>query len=248
MNHPLGQTRTWINRNHAVLAPDSRLFAPLVTWTNTQIISLISPQLGAGFHQYEAVMASESSSAMPLEGVERFIFVVQGHAEMALADRTFELYEGAFAYIPPNFGHEVESNAGCRLMMFERNYVALDDVNLPDIVVDHIDNLPSIANEGDPDAQLKRLLPIADAFDIEMNIFTFQPGACLPQVEVHLPEHGLLMLEGAGIYRLDSQWYPVQAGDVIWMGPYCPQWFCAVGKSPASYLYYKDVRRDPLSL
>ena len=59
-------------------------------------------------------------------------------------------------------------------------------------------------------------------------------------------EHGLLMLEGQGIYRLADSWYPVQHGDVIWMASYCPQWFVAMGKGPSRYLYYKDVNRDPL--
>jgi (S)-ureidoglycine aminohydrolase len=80
---------------------------------------------------------------------------------------------------------------------------------------------------------------------MEMNLFTFNPGGSLPLVEVHLMEHGLLFLQGGGIYRLDERWYPVQAGDVIWMGPFCPQWFAAVGKTPARYLYYKDVNRHP---
>ena len=56
-------------------------------------------------------------------------------------------------------------------------------------------------------------------------------------------EHGLLMLAGQGVYRLEDSWYPVAAGDVIWMAPYCPQWFVAMGKQSASYLYYKDVNR-----
>jgi (S)-ureidoglycine aminohydrolase len=30
------------------------------------------------------------------------------------------------------------------------------------------------------------------------------------------------------------------------MGPYCPQWFVAMGKEPARYLYYKDVNRAAL--
>ena len=47
------------------------------------------------------------------------------------------------------------------------------------------------------------------------------------------------------MYRLSDAWYPVQQGDVIWMAPYCPQWFVAMGKGPARYLYYKDVNRDP---
>ena len=58
-------------------------------------------------------------------------------------------------------------------------------------------------------------------------------------------EHGLLMLSGQGVYRLDDHYYPVKAGDALWMAPYCPQWFVAMGGEPASYLYYKDVHRLP---
>ena len=41
------------------------------------------------------------------------------------------------------------------------------------------------------------------------------------------------MLEGQGVYRLGDSWYPVREGDAIWMAPYCPQWFVAMGKGPA---------------
>jgi (S)-ureidoglycine aminohydrolase len=75
----------------------------------------------------------------------------------------------------------------------------------------------------------------------------YQPGAALNMVEAHAMEHGLLMLEGGGIYRLGDSWYPVAAGDFIWMGPWCPQWFGAIGKSPAKYLIYKDWNRHPLA-
>ena len=50
---------------------------------------------------------------------------------------------------------------------------------------------------GDPDARLQVLLPDAPACDLAMNVFTFQPGASLPQVEMHVMEHGLLVLAGA---------------------------------------------------
>ena len=89
------------------------------------------------------------------------------------------------------------------------------------------------------------LLPDKPEFDLAVNIFTYQPGATLPFVESHIMEHGLVMLSGQGIYRLDADWHPVQAGDVIWMAPYCPQWFVAMGQVPASYIYYKDVNRAP---
>jgi (S)-ureidoglycine aminohydrolase len=99
---------------------------------------------------------------------------------------------------------------------------------------------------GDDAARLQTLLPTDERFDLAVNVFNYQPGAALPQVEIHIMEHGLLMLAGAGVYRLGDSWYPVQAGDVIWMRAYCPQWFVAMGKEPARYVYYKDVNRDPL--
>ena len=100
---------------------------------------------------------------------------------------------------------------------------------------------------GDPDLQVRTLLPCAACFDFAVNTMTYNPGAALSQVEIHVMEHGLLMLEGGGIYRLGDHWYPVTAGDFIWMAPYCPQWFGAIGKRPAKYLIYKDWNRHPLS-
>jgi (S)-ureidoglycine aminohydrolase len=100
---------------------------------------------------------------------------------------------------------------------------------------------------GDPWLEVRTLIPSTDLnFDFAVNTMTFQPGASLPMVEVHVMEHGLLMLEGGGIYRLGDRWYSATAGDFIWMGPYCPQWFGAIGKTPAKYLIYKDWNRHPL--
>jgi (S)-ureidoglycine aminohydrolase len=87
------------------------------------------------------------------------------------------------------------------------------------------------------------LLPEDPCFDFAVNTMTYQPGAALPMVESHVMEHGLLMLAGGGIYRLGDCWYPVTAGDFIYMAPWCPQWFGALGQSPAKYLIYKDWNR-----
>src|SRR5438270_118278 len=72
-------------------------------------------------------------------------------------------------------------------------------------------------------------------------------GPASAQRFLYVIEHGLLMIEGGGIYRLGDSWYPVKAGDFIWMGPWCPQWFGAIGKTPAKYLIYKDWNRHPLT-
>ena len=59
-------------------------------------------------------------------------------------------------------------------------------------------------------------------------------------------EHGAVKLAGQGVYRLEDSWYPVQAGDAIWKAPYCAQWFVAMGKTPATCLYHKDVNRPAI--
>jgi (S)-ureidoglycine aminohydrolase len=77
-----------------------------------------------------------------------------------------------------------------------------------------------------------------------MSVLRFQPGASLPNVEIHDEEHGLYMLRGAGLYLLDAGQHSVREGDFIYMAPYCPQSFTAIGAEPVEYLLYKDVFRD----
>ena len=65
----------------------------------------------------------------------------------------------------------------------------------------------------DPWLEVRTLLPaLIASFDFAVNTMTFQPGASLPMTEIHVMEHGLIMLEGGGIYKLNDSWYPVAAG------------------------------------
>ena len=98
---------------------------------------------------------------------------------------------------------------------------------------------------GDPALKLQVLLPDHMGFDMAVNIFTYDSGGHLPMVETHVMEHGLMYLQGQGIYMLDHQWYAIKKGDSIWMAPFCQQWFTAMGKEPAVYIYYKNVNRFP---
>jgi (S)-ureidoglycine aminohydrolase len=133
-----------------------------------------------------------------------------------------------------------------RVLIFQKPYEAQKGAPAPATIVGHTREIKAQPFPGNEAASLQALLPDQTAFDMAVNIFTFQPGAAQASVEAHIMEHGLLMLSGQGIYRLESDWHPVQAGDVIWMAPYCPQWFVAMGNTPASYICYKDVNRDPM--
>ena len=237
-----GTTRSSIRADHALIAPDSHVHAPIPGWDNADIIVLISPHMGARFTQYLAAMNAGAVAAPAKAGGERVIFVLDGEIQAG----THRLTTGGFAFLPADGGIAIHAKTPARLNVFEKRYVPLVGVAPPEPRFGQEQTIEGMAFLGDPDAVLKTFLPLDASFDLAVNLFTFRPGAALPFVEVHVMEHGLLMVEGQGVYRLADAWYPVQQGDAIWMASYCPQWFVAMGKSPARYLYYKDVNRDPL--
>ena len=50
-----------------------------------------------------------------------------------------------------------------------------------------------------------------------------------------------IYIYGQGIQRLGDSWYPATAGDVIWMSPFVPQWYAALGETRTRYIIYKDT-------
>ena len=204
----------------------------------------ISPAAGAAFTQYTAEL--EPGGTLGPTSVQRFLYVLEGAADLA-TDRTFQtLTPGSYAYLPEDTTHTLTAQQTTRIAIIEKPYEPLANTPAPEILIGHEEKTLAVPLNDDPDLQVRSLLPASIAFDFAVNTMTYQPGAALSMVEVHVMEHGLLMLEGGGIYRLSDQWYPVTAGDFIWMGPFCPQWFGALGKRPAKYLIYKDWNRNPL--
>ncbi len=133
-----------------------------------------------------------------------------------------------------------------RAAIIEKLCEPLAGAPVPTAFVGKESEINSVPLMDDDSLRVRSLLPDNDSYNFAVNTMTYDPGSALSMVEIHVMEHGLLMLEGGGIYRLGDSWYPVQAGDFIWMAPYCPQWFGALGKNPAKYLIYKDWRRHPL--
>jgi (S)-ureidoglycine aminohydrolase len=131
------------------------------------------------------------------------------------------------------------------LLIFKKTYEQLAGQRPPELFAGNEKNIPEGPFLGDERARLKTLIPDSLAADMAVNVFTFDPGATLPFVETHVMEHGMLFLAGGGIYRLDADWHPVTAGDVLWIAPYCPQWFIAAGPLTTRYIYYKNINRLP---
>lgn len=237
-----GSTRSRLAPDHALITPDTHVRSPLAGWEKSSAVVHISPQLGARFCQYTAQMEPGGTSGSPQPGMERFAYLCSGQVEVG----SQSLGPGGYLWLPADCDHVIHCDEKATLIVFEKPYLALNGAGSPEPVYGDAAHVPGAAFMGDEDARLQTLLPDSPEFDMAVNVFTYQPGATLPQVEIHVMEHGLQMLSGMGVYRLSDNYYPVVAGDVIWMASYCPQWFVAMGKQPASYLYYKDVHRDPL--
>ncbi len=243
---PFGTSRTKVTRSYALIAPDSHVPAPDVHWPGTTSVTLISPAMGAAFAMSLVTGEAAAHTAGAGDGVERFAFVDSGRVRAEIDGSGRELDAGGFVYAPADTPHHIECLEPTRLWVFEKVFEPRDDLSTPAARIAHLRDVQGKPFLGDPDAVLQVLLPDAPEYDMAVNLFTYQPGATLPFAETHVMEHGMVMTAGAGVYRLDEDWFPVQKDDVMWIAPYCPQWFVAMGKQPASYLYYKDVNRDPL--
>ena len=243
--HNLGQTRSSQQANHLLLAADTFVRSPLPGMKGCTAIVHAGPALGAAFTEYTAEF--EAGGELGGTSAQRFVFVMEGGVSVEMAGKRTELSARGYAYFPEGAAHRVTATKVSRVAVIEKPYQALRSVEAPRVIVSHEDAVSSQALNDDPDLQVKCLLPDEMSFDFAVNTMTYQPGAALSMVEMHVMEHGLIMLEGGGIYRLGDAWYPVTAGDFIWMGPWCPQWFGAIGKVPAKYLIYKDWNRHALA-
>jgi (S)-ureidoglycine aminohydrolase len=244
----LGQTRSALHASHAVITPDTFVRTALAEWPGSAVILHIAPVIGLGarFVQSSVQMPAGCAARPPAPGVQRFVFVLDGELSVNLAGESRTLGSSDYVYLPADTEHHLSATADTRLAVFEKPFQAVPGTDLPPVCWGNERQLPGDAFEGDPDLIARKLLPDDARFDFMISTMSFAPGATLPYTEIHYMEHGLLMLEGQGLYKLQDAYYPVAAGDVIWMSAHCPQWYGALGKTWSKYLLYKDMNRHPL--
>jgi (S)-ureidoglycine aminohydrolase len=241
----LGQTRSAHTATHLLHTPDTFVRAPLPGMFGATAIVHVSAAAGARFTEY--TVEFEPMGSLPPVADQRFIYVLEG--SVTIGDRTLE--PDGFAYLPgigdrqPTPADTVVASTRARIEVIEKPHEPLGLLPRPAAFFGReVDVTPTFLND-DTWLEVRALIPDHPAFDFRVNTMTYRPGAALSMVEVHVMEHGLLMLDGGGIYRLGDSWYAVEQGDFIWMAPFCPQWFGALGKVPAKYLIYKDWARHP---
>lgn len=235
----LGHSRTSLQNNHLLQTPDSFVRAPLPGMKNATAVIHAGPSLGAQFVEYTAEM--QTGGTLGPTAAQRFFYVLSG--EVHLDGQA--IGAGGYGYLPQGELHQVTAAFTSHVIVIEKRYEAQGET-MPKRFIGHAAQITAQPLMNDADVTVQPLIPDSPQFDFAANLMTFAPGASLCMVESHIMEHGLIMLQGGGIYRLGDCWYPTIAGDFIWMAPYCPQWFGAIGKIPAKYLIYKNWNRYPL--
>jgi len=235
----LGETRSVQCAHYILQTPETFVRAAWPGMRKAMAIVHVSPAGGAGFSQY--TVEFEAGGELPPAIDQRFVYVLDGKVKVD-GDT---LGRGDFAYLPAAAAAQTTAVTASRVAVIEKPYEALEGASPAAKFVGRESASAPTFLADDPWLEVRALVPDDPAIDFRVNTMAYRPGASLPAVEIHVMEHGLLMLEGGGIYRLGQSWYPVREGDFIWMSPYCPQWFGALGKTPAKYLIYKDWARQP---
>lgn len=223
----------------------------LPEWTGTRAWVLNRPVAGGAttFSQsiLEVSAGGGSDNPEPQPEVEGFLFVMEGELKLVIDGEHHVLTSGGFAFVPAGTSWSAK-NDGVEPAQFHwirKRYQPLAGHTAHPVVGNEHDLTPGAMPGTDNKWRTTRMLDPQDlAFDMHVNIVTFEPGASIPFAETHVMEHGLYVLEGKAVYRLNSDWVEVQEGDYMSLRAFCPQACYAGGPSNFRYLLYKDVNRQ----
>jgi len=220
-------------------------------WQATRLWMIARPLSGFAetFSQYVMEVAPGGGSDAPdaEDGAEHWLFFTGGAAALTIDGTGHDLAAGGYAYIPPGARWALRATGAepCRFHWLRKLYEPAPGLPVPDAVVTSDSATPVRWMPGTENRWGTTRFVDPDDFrhDAHVNIVTFQPGGTIPFEETHVMEHGLYVLEGKAVYRLNRDWVEVEAGDFMWLRAYCPQACYAAGPGPFRYLLYKDVNR-----
>ncbi|KID12644.1 bifunctional allantoicase/(S)-ureidoglycine aminohydrolase [Ponticoccus alexandrii] len=220
-------------------------------WTDTRLWVIARPMSGFAetFSQYIMEVQPGGGSDMPEteEGAQGVLFVVEGEATLDVNGETHVLTPGGYAYLPPSADWRLH-NRGSDVLRFHwvrKLWEPAPGLSEPDVLIlNETDIAPTPMPDTNGAWATTRFADPADLrHDMHVTIVTLQPGGVIPFLETHVMEHGLYVLEGKAVYKLNNDWVEVEAGDFMWLRAFCPQACYAGGPGPFRYLLYKDVNR-----
>jgi (S)-ureidoglycine aminohydrolase len=237
----LVHSRARVQLRHALMPLEGIPVSRMPLFPNSEVRVLASPALGARFIQYLIDMpAGATGHFMQDRDIETFYCVLFGSGDAG----GHKLSTGSFALIPPIMEVRLSAAEPMRVLVLRKRFEKAAGIEIYPPLYGQESEIKKEIWADNPHSLLQTLIPDDFNHDLAVNIFTFDPGFGLPVVETHVMEHGLFFLQGKGLYFLEDTWMEVKQDDFIWMGPYCPQSFCATGPTPARYIYYKNVNRE----
>jgi len=220
-------------------------------WEKTRAWVLSRPLSGFSetFSQYimEGAPDGGSDKPEPDPAAEGVLLVVEGELSLTLSGKTHVMQPGGYAFIPPGASWSVKnkSKSAMRFHWIRKSYEFVEGLGVPEaFVVNEKDIKPIPMPDTNGVWATTRFVSHDDMrHDMHVTIVTFEPGGVIPFAETHVMEHGLYVLEGKAVYRLNQDWVEVEAGDYMWLRAFCPQACYAGGPGRFRYLLYKDVNR-----
>ena len=194
----------------------------------------------------EVAVGGGSEAPEPEDGAEGVLFVTEGSPVLAIDGTASTLGPGGYAYLPPGCDWTLANPgpAPARLHWIRKRYEPAPGLAAPEAFVTNERDVARDPMAGTDAWATTRFVANDDLrHDMQVNVVTFQPGGAIPFEETHVMEHGLYVLEGKAVYRLNRDWVEVEAGDYMWLRAFCPQACVAGGPGPFRYLLYKDVNR-----
>lgn len=223
-------------------------------WDKTRCWIIAKPIAGFSttFSQYIVeISAGGGSEKTELDArVQGVLFVVEGAIDVGINGQVHTLKPGGYAYLPPGC-HWTVKNSQAELARFHwirKVYEQVDGIETPSVIISSDQQVEPTAMPDTEGRWATTLFVDPDDLrhDMHVTIVTLLPGAVIPFLETHVMEHGLYVLEGKGVYRLNEEWVEVEAGDFMWLRAFCPQACYAGGPGLFRYLLYKDVNRHPV--
>jgi (S)-ureidoglycine aminohydrolase len=219
-------------------------------WRDTLAWVIARPLSGFAetFSQYvvEVKPGGGSDRPEPNPEAEGVLFVVSGEVSVTIEAQAHTLSEGGYAFLPPacNWSLINQSTEAARFHWVRKRYERVDGIDMPEAFVTNEQAEPIRWMPGTNDrwGTTRFVEPTDLRHDMHVNIVTLEPGAVIPFEETHVMEHGLYVLEGKAVYRLNRDWVEVEPGDFMWLRAFCPQ-ACYAGPERFRYLLYKDVNR-----
>jgi (S)-ureidoglycine aminohydrolase len=220
-------------------------------WQGTRAWIIARPMSGFSetFSQYVMEVAPHGGSETPEPDprVEGVLFICEGTPNLRIGAQTYAMTAGGYAYLPPgtDWSFQNTGTTPARFHWVRKCYEPAPGLAQPEaFVTNETLHKPNEMPQTQGRWATTRFVPPEDLrHDMHVNIVTFQPGGVIPFEETHVMEHGLYVLEGKAVYKLNTDWVEVEAGDFMWLRAFCPQACYAAGPGPFRYLLYKDVNR-----